>query len=401
MDGLEKKAERVLHTLYEKTHFSRDLVILYTSRTLMRISLGALGVFLPIFFYREFNHDLQLVIAIFISIYGLHLLFTPISAKWLSSLGTRKMITLGVVASALSVGALYYFPHNPLYATILYVFFVAIYRALYWVPYHVDFSNSLDKRMRGRQLAILRNIASLILIAVPTIGGIIITTAGFDAVFLFSVVIMVVALIPLWFMSDTYEQYSWNYAETFKHLFARKNHTLFLAHAANGAQGMAITLFWPIYIFTLLDERFTVLGIIASLTVIVVIALRALVGTLFDKWNQKRILIFGVVMATTGWVTKIFVQTPFEVFVADSYHSFGRSVNSLSFDATTYEQSADNGRFVDEYTALKEMALSLGRILMLLLMSFLVISFDIRLAFVIAAIVSLFMLVLNTRVKVS
>ena len=400
MNALEEKAQRVVHNLYNKTHFSKDLLVLYASRTLMRISLGALGVFLPIFFFKEYGYDLQLVIAIYLSIFGIHLLLTPLSARLLGSLGTRRMIMLGVVFVILAIGSLYYFPASPAYATIAYIVFISIYRALYWIPYHVDFANALDKNMLGRQLAILRNTASVVLIAVPMIGGVIITTAGFSAIFLFSIVVMLVALIPLWFMSHTYERYSWGYLETFKHLFARANRPLLLAHAASGAQGTSITIFWPIYVFTLLDERFTVLGIIASLTTVVVIVLRIIVGKLFDKWSHKRMLVVGVIMATSGWVTKLFVSTPVEVLMADSYHNFGRTVNSLSFDATTYEQSADNGRYVDEYTALKEIALAVGRVTMLLLIAVLVSIFDIRVAFILSAAVALVMLVLNKSVKV-
>jgi MFS family permease len=366
----------------------------------MRISLGALGVFLPIFFFREYGYDLQMVIAIYTSVFGLHLLLTPVSSRLLGVIGTRRMILLGIVFVIFAIGSLYYFPAVPIYATVSYIFFTAIYRALYWVPYHVDFANALDAHMRGRQLAILRNVASIILIAVPTIGGLIITSAGFSTVFLFSVFVMLIALVPLWFMKHTYERYSWGYIDTFMHLFARGNRPILLAHAANGAQGVVITIFWPIYVFTLLDERFTALGVIASLTVLAVIGLRSFVGKMFDKWSHKKMLIVGVAMATTGWASKLFVQTPLEIFVADSYHNFGRTVNSLSFDATTYEQSADNGRYVDEYTALKEMALSVGRIVMLLLLAVLVAFFNLKIAFILAAIVALFMLVLNTKVKV-
>ncbi len=390
----------MVHILYEKTHFSKDLVALYTGRTLMRISLGMLGVFVPIFFYTEFGYDLQAVIAIYVSIFGIHLLITPISARLLGIIGTRRMIMLGVVFAILSITALYYFPSSPAYATVAYIFFVAIYKALYWVPYHVDFSNALDATMRGRQLAILRNIAGVILVAVPMIGGIIITASGFSAIFAFSVVVMTISLTPLLFMSHTYERYSWRYVDTFMHLFARGNRALFIANAANGAQGIVLVLFWPIYVFALLDERFTALGVITSLTIVVVIALRSIAGKLFDTWSHKRMLVVGIIMATTGWVSKLFVQTPIQIFAADSYHNFGRTVNSLSFDATTYEQAADNGRYVDEYTALKEMALSIGKIVMLLLIAVLLAVFDIRVAFILAAVVALFMLMLNTSTKV-
>ncbi len=401
MHDLSEKVSGVLHRLYARTHVSRDLAALYTSRTLMRISLGALGVFLPIFFYKEFGYDLQLVLAIYLSLFGIQLLITPLSAKLLQVIGTRRMLLLGISFVTASIGALYYFPHNPTYAVLAYIGFAAIYRALYWIPYHVDFAESLDKRMRGRQLAILRNIASVVLIAVPMIGGIIITSSGFSAVFLFSIVIMLISTIPLFFMHNTYERFSWSYIESFRHLFARGNRPMFLANAASGAQGVALTIFWPIYVFTLLDERYTALGIIASLTVLVVIILRTLVGKLFDTWSHKKMLVVGVVMATTGWVSKLFVQTPLEVFAADSYHNFGRTVNSLSFDATTYEQSADNGRYIDEYTAVKEMALSVGRIVMMLIISTLLAIFDLRVVFVLAAVIALFMIVLNKGSKVN
>ncbi len=400
MDDLQEKAQKVVHGLYKKAHFSQDLVTLYASRTLMRIAFGVLGVFLPIFFYVEFGYDLQVVIAIYLVIFSTQLLLTPLSARLLGVLGTKVMIILGILFVTLAVVSLYLFPHNPVYATIAYILFASIYKAFYWIPYHVDFSNALDEHMRGRQLAILRNIASVILVLVPLIGGVMITSGGFSLVFAFSIVIMIISMAPLWFMSNTYETFSWSYIETFMHLFDRRNRPLFLAHSANGAQGVAITLFWPIYIFALLDERFTALGVITSLTIIVVIILRVIVGKLFDSWSERKILVVGVVMATTGWVSKLFVQTPLQVFAADSYHNFGRTVNGLSFDATTYEQAADNGRYVDEYTALKEMSLAIGRIVMVLIIATLLSYFDIRVAFVLAATVALFMLVLNKKVQV-
>ena len=100
------------------------------------------------------------------------------------------------------------------------------------------FAESLDKHRRGRQLAILRNFASIVLIAVPTIAGFVIAGFGFSFIFLFSVFAMCVSLIPLWFMGNTYERYSWGYIETFQHLFARGNRQLMLAHGANGSTGV-------------------------------------------------------------------------------------------------------------------------------------------------------------------
>lgn len=399
MDELSRKAHDMIAHLQRHTHLSRELVALYFGRILMRISLGTLGVFLPIFFYKEYGYDLGMVIAIYISILSLPLLLLPLTTRLLGYLGIRRMIVIGVVASIFAIGSLYFFDFTPVLATLGYIFFNVLYRTLYWVPFHVDFSNNLDAHSRGRQLAILRNTADIILVMTPFIGGVLIASMGFNAVFLVSIAVMFASLFPLIYVQNTYERFSFGYIDTFMHLFARGNRTLLLAHGANGAQGVAVTVFWPIYVFILLDERFTAIGIIASLTIIAIIILRALIGNLFDRWSEKRVLVAGVILSTTGWIAKVFVQTPLQVFAADSYHNFGRTVNTLSFDAATYEQSADNGTFVDEYTVLKEMALAVGRILMLLLIAALLTFFDLRVAFIIAAVVALVMIVLNHKVS--
>ncbi len=401
MVSVEQKVENAMRTAYNKTHFSRNLLALYFGRVIMRISFGMLGVFMPIFFYTKFGLDIQTVIYIYIIQFGLVFLITPITARLLSVLGTRSMIILAILFASASIGSLYFFDINPLYATLAYVASMAIYKALYWVPYHVDLAQFLDPSMRGRQLAILRNIASVLLVIIPAVGGVLIARLGFQSVFLLSVILMVISVIPLWFLGNSYERFSWKYIQTFKHLFARGNRRLFLAHSAGGVQGITTVVFWPIYIYMLLDQRLTVVGFISSLTIVAVIIIRYIAGKYFDTWDHKRVLTVGVILASTGWIFKLFVQTPFQVFVADSYHNFGRTVNSLSFDATTYEQSADNGTYIDEYTALKEMSLALGRIVMLVAMLFLLAIFSIKVAFAIAATVALVMIILNKPTKIA
>lgn len=399
MRTLQEQVERMVAIAYTKGHLSRDLIAIFSNRTLMRISFTVLGVFLPIFFYTEFNYDLEVVFAIYIALYGICILLIPLGVRLLSRIGMRRMIMLGVSFAIVSLMALYLFPISPVYAALAYVMAEAIYRTLYWIPYHVDLANALDKSHRGRQLAILNNISNAVLVFAPLVGGIIITAFGFQFIFLFSIVVMLISMIPLWFLSNTYERYSWGYLETFMILFSRRNRSLFLAHAASGAQSAIILFFWPIFVFVLLDERLTVLGLITTLTIVVVIVLRLIIGELFDRWDRQRVVALGVVLATTGWLSKIFIQTPFQVLAADSYHRAGHTINRLSFDAMTYEQASDNGRYVDEYTALKDIADNTGRVLILLTIIALLSFFDMRVVFILAAFVALFMLALNERIS--
>jgi len=395
-----EKISGVIYHLASRAHISRELQALYTSRTLTRFGLATLGVFMPIFFYTHFDHSISAVLALYTAIYGSYALLVPLSVRLLRVWGTRTMMLLALGAVSANLVALYFYDMYPDIAVLIYIATATLYQLLYWVPYHVDFAESLSPAMRGRQLALLRNIAGVAIVVTPVIGGFLITAVGFSAAFLFALVLILLSMVPLIHTQNIRERYSWGYWETYRHLLARANRPLVLANMANGAQGVALTIVWPVFIFTLLDERYTALGIIVALSLLVTIILRATIGKLFDTWSEKKVVVVSVILATTGWVAKIFVQTPLQVFVADSYHNAGNIARALAFDAATYEQAADNGRFVDEYTTLKEMALNIGRVLMLVGMGSLIVAYDMRIAFAIAAVLSLVMVVVTQSGRV-
>ena len=57
-------------------------------------------------------------------------------------------------------------------------------------------------------------------------------------------------------------------------------------------------------------------------------------------------------------------------------------------DTFTYNQAADSGHCIDEYTVLREMAISIGQIVMLFLLIGLTTVFSISVCFIVAAIAS-------------
>ncbi len=394
----------IVESVRRNTKVSKDLALLFISRVLMRVSLGALGVFLPIFLYQQirpaFNSQIAVlyVTFIFLSIYTLHLLLAPLAASLFHRWGMRKMMMAGILMAALSIITLYFFESNPELSLFLYVISTGFYRALYWVPYHVDLTHELDDSKRGRQLATMANISDILVVFVPFLGGVAIASlGGFQQVFLVSAFLMLLSILPLAFMSDIYEYYSWGHLETFKKLFSPENRPLFIAQAARGAQNVATLFFWPLYIFLISDKQFVLLGAITSATIVFIMILRYIIGKWIDKFNRNKMLWAGILLSATGWFLKVFVYTPMQAVFVDTYHRMGRTVNGLTFNAVTYEQSADSGTYIDEYTTLKEMAVNVGRIAMLLVVGLAMYYFhaNIRVAFVIAAIVTLFMILLD------
>ncbi|OGL62242.1 hypothetical protein A2839_04390 [Candidatus Uhrbacteria bacterium RIFCSPHIGHO2_01_FULL_47_10] len=58
-------------------------------------------------------------------------------------------------------------------------------------------------------------------------------------------------------------------------------------------------------------------------------------------------------------------------------------------DALTYEQAADAGHYIDEYTVLREMSLNIGRIFIIIFLLVLNIYLPITVSFFVAAAISL------------
>ena len=55
----------------------------------------------------------------------------------------------------------------------------------------------------------------------------------------------------------------------------------------------------------------------------------------------------------------------------DSYFYTGTPIRGTGIDPFGYDQAADRGSYVDEYTALKEIGLSIGKILVCLVAAYL------------------------------
>ncbi|MCD5384442.1 MAG: hypothetical protein LRZ97_00830, partial [Candidatus Pacebacteria bacterium] len=129
--------------------------------------------------------------------------------------------------------------------------------------------------------------------------------------------------------------------------------------------------------------------------------LNVIVGRVIDKIGRRdKVLKYSTLLSATGWLIKVFVDSAFQIFITDTYHRIGRAANRMTFDSSTYEQAADNGHYIDEFTTLKNMALDIGRVIMLSAVGMLVYFVgNIRIVFILAALATLVMVLLNNRIN--
>src|SRR3989344_2514982 len=91
----------------ERSQISRELVALYIHRILAGAGNAIAGVFTVVFVYQYFGNSLWAALYAYGAIYLGTALITPISARLLRSLGTRRLMVLALPCMAAGVWALY------------------------------------------------------------------------------------------------------------------------------------------------------------------------------------------------------------------------------------------------------------------------------------------------------
>lgn len=374
--------------LYLKGRLKPGLASLYTNRITQQAAAGLINLFLPIFLFVFFG-NINIVLLFFIVSYVLAIFFIPLGAILMTKTGFKKSMIIGSLFSTCYFICLYLLSLGHFIALFFAIGFIVLSRMFYWVPYHTDFAKLTSKRTRGREIALLVSIASLISVAVPFVSGFIIARFGFHALFAIALGIDFVSTIPILFIKPINEKYSYSYFQTFKELFSKKNKNLFLAYMGDGAEAIVGVVIWPVFIFQLLKGEYFSVGIVSSLVVLASIIFRLIMGNVTDRFSKRKLIKIGSALYSVGWVVKVFIQTAFQIFVVNAYHSFVAIIRRNPFTTLMYEQAADRGHYVDEYTVLREVSLNIGRVLMLCLMLVLFSFASLSFAFVLAAFASL------------
>ncbi|MBM5789621.1 MFS transporter [Candidatus Parcubacteria bacterium] len=366
---------------------------LATNRLLGFVGSSLVGVFLPIFLFEFFDLSLAAVLLFFAIDFAVKIPFLVPAARFFSTRGLTRAMMIGTGGLVLFYWMLYLLDAgsrmSPYLLLAVAIAGAALNAALYWSPYHIDFAKFADKQKRGTQLGMFYGIQRLLSVAAPVAGAALIVRFGYHASFITGLLLTLASLIPLMFLPPHRVTYEFGYLESFRKLFSRNYRAMSFSMMAFGAENIVGAVVWPIFLFVVFGGSYLEVGAVASALVVVALIMEYIVGKETDRYSPGRVLKLGSWMNALGWLSKAFVETLSGVFTASTFHSVGAILMRTPLDTLTYEQAADSGHYIDEYTVLREMALSLGRAAMLLILIPLTVYFSIAASFVVAAIISL------------
>lgn len=360
-----------------------------THQLIQTVGNGLLGIFVPIFFLMKFSGRIDHVLLVFLAGFSLYALSVPVGAIFLNRLGIRRSLRFSLVFECAMYAALFFYDASPALMLGLFLFSQLLMRVLFWVPFHVDLAKFTVKCERGRKISTISALQMLIEVVMPIVSGYILATYGFGVAFILAIIVYAISSFPFALLPETYEKFTWSLADTYRKFFAAENRKLVLANFAYGMENGVGGIIWPIFIWQILRGNFLQVGAISSAIVFITMLFQLTVGRYADVLNKRTMLHFGTFLYALGWLAKIFVLTAFQVFIVGIYHNFTSILKDTPFTVLNYDLLADCGHYIDEYTVLKEMAIQLGKVAMLLLALVLVSTLGLNWTFAIAAIASL------------
>ncbi|MFH1457049.1 MAG: hypothetical protein ABIF17_02950 [Patescibacteria group bacterium] len=366
---------------------------LYLNKIIRDVAGSLIGMFGVIFFY-VLSNSFAFAIIFWLLSNILYFVLAPWMSKFLKY---KSLHIFMLIATVLIVGyylSLYFLSESGAlnwFWIVVALVFLVFNRAFYWIPYHIDLARFINTHHRGRQVSFLGIAVSFLGIVLPIISALIIARFGFSVLFILAMGILFISIFPLFFVSHTREEYTFGYLETFKKLFSKNHIKTNLAYVADGFQDYLGALIWPIFIFILLDGKYLEVGLISSAIVLISCVVRYIIGEATDKFDKRKLMRAGSWLYGIGWLFKAIIESGLHIFLVGIYHNFTGILMRTPFDVLMYEIAADEGHYVDEFTVMREMALTFGRIVMMVMALILLWqSINIVWIFVLGAIVSVF-----------
>lgn len=365
----------------------RDRAV-FIHRFIFRIALAAANVFAWIVVFRicALATDTTSALALTASLYalsnGITFILTPLTGMALRH-GVRRALVYGALAAAASmvaIAALFLAPSIPrseVFSLIaLFTVVHGMYRAMYWIPYKVTEAAGI-----ARSPAVLARESVIALM--PALAGYVMTTVehGSLLVFALSAIGILISAVLLTDIPDVPERFEWSYRETLQQLMSSTHSRAVGLFILDGIQGAVILLLWPLAAFLILGNSFQSLGAIVTATLCITFLGRYLMRRFSKHSTILRSPTVVASMVFSSWLLRLTASSPVHILAIDAYYASGTQPRRFNIDSYTSEQTADGGHFVDEYTALKELGLCVGRIAVSILFVVLVLTTAASVAF--------------------
>lgn len=341
---------------------------LYSSTLILNFAIAMVTIFEPVFVYLLFidkyglGKTLQLVLFFYLGVYVIYFLIVPLGAKFAKKFGFEHSIAISTIFTALFYVSLFASSYN-IYFIFVSIIAYAIWKMFYWPAYHSNFAYFAAKGEQGRQISNLLVLESIVFIAGPLLGGLILEFSNFSVLFFLASILMILSNIPMLITREQFKPADFSYFGAYARLFKKENIRRMISLIGFGEELIVMTI-WPIFIYVVVKD-FLGLGVLTSVSIFVTTLIFLYIGRVTDKGDGKWLLKFGVVLYFFSWLLRLVTRSILGVFLVDSYSRISKQLVAIPMTAITYKNAQDTS--ITKTILFFEMSLVLGKIIAIVL----------------------------------
>ncbi|TAK05318.1 hypothetical protein EPO33_05130 [Patescibacteria group bacterium] len=312
---------------------SQQMRELYLSTIILQFAASAIVIFEPIYLWSA-GFSLQRIILFYGAIYAVYFAILPLGGKFVRARGYEHGIMYSTPFLILYYLSLFAIPYSPVFIGTAVVSY-ALQKMFYWPGYHADFARFGIAQQTGRELSVLVMLASIAAIAGPAVGGLVLVTLGYPALFVLVSLLILLSNVPLLLTPEVFTPRVFSYEDAWKRLWKPENRRKLVSYMGFGEE-FIVMIIWPLFMYTVVKEYFN-LGAIVSVATLATLLVALAVGRLADTAGRKRVLRLGVVYTMLSWLIRLVSGGLGGVFLADTLYRSARTAIGIPLIASTYD----------------------------------------------------------------
>ena len=356
---------------YLKHSLRREISELYVSVAIKNFAFSMIAIFEPVYIYKLYD-SLSIVLLYYAVSYTIYFFLVPFGAKAAAKYGFEHCIFYSIPFAIIYFLVLSQIP-NLWWLIFLAPLLSTGYKLLFWPSFHTDFAHYSKSGYKGRELSALSFISTIAMIIGPIIGGIILTKFGFEVLFVIVSIVSLISIVPLFTTKEKFIPHKFSYRKAVRRFvkpygcYKRKDS---LAYFGYGEELISMTI-WSIFIF-LVVKKFYLMGILASIIVVLVSIIALYVGKLVDilgRKEKKKLLNYSVILLSVSWFLRPFALNWLSILLIDIFSKGSKTGVTYPLYTFIYSAGGDNNGFL-KYVIFYEMSLTIGKMLIAWIMFF-------------------------------
>lgn len=325
-------------------HPKSDLMHLFKSGVARRVSVTLLSIFSPIFIFKLLTGlgfsmiaSIVLVLIYFLILFIFKIGTMIISEDLSRKIGFKTTIWLSAVPFLLFLPTIINSAKYP-FLLIFAAAFWGMHAGLYWWGYHGYFVKTGDIKHFGEGIGeanLLETIASVI---TPIGGAFIASYFGFNFLFIFSGLWMILSLVFLGREHDKKQRRDIDIKEVMRLIIKHK--TVSLAYMGLNAEYFLYGTMWPLYIFLFFGKVLST-GAIISLASLIAALFSIGIGRLSDKRKDRTVISLGSPLIALSWFFRTLTKHVPMLILADSIENFGQIMVKVPLNALSYKKAVE------------------------------------------------------------